>query len=194
MPNVLKPTWFGNPILRENARRLTKSDIASPEVQTLIADMQHTIATKRYGVGLAAPQVGQSVALSVVAIKPTPSRPEAEAVDLVIINPEVVSTSGRRKQMWEGCVSFGGGRDFPYARCLRYPKVRVHYLDKRGTHHEQDFEGLLAHVLQHEIDHLNGVLFVDRIKDLKSFVMVSEYRKRYLPLNQKKQRSNGANH
>jgi peptide deformylase len=182
MAKILKRTVFGDPVLSAPARRLSESDINSPEIQTLIEDLRHTLQVKKYGVGLAAPQVGQGVALSVVGIKPTPSRPDAQSEDMVIINPEIVKTYGARAQMWEGCISFGtSSRDFPYAKALRWRKIRVRYLDEHGKQHEKDFDGLLAHVLQHEIDHLNGVLFTERIKDPKTLMMMSEYKKHILP-------------
>lgn len=183
MAKILKPTLFGNPILRQKARQLSVAEIISPETQELIADMQYTLAVKKYGMGLAAPQVGHSIALSVIGVKPSPSRPELQTERVIIINPVIVRTYGRRSQMWEGCISFqGGSRDFPYAKALRWRKVRVHYLDERAKQQEKDFNGFLAHVLQHEVDHLNGILFVERVRDPKTFVMVSEYKKRILPL------------
>jgi peptide deformylase len=192
MPEVLKPTLFGNPMLREKARRLISAEIASAEIQKLIADMQHTLVTKKYGVGLAPPQVGQGIALTVIGIKPTPTRPKLKPVELVVFNPEIVKTYGRRRQLWEGCISFGGGRDFPYAKALRWRKVRVRYLDEHGKQQEKDFEGLLAHLLQHETDHLNGVLFVDHVRDPKTWMMASEYKKRMLPLEQKRRKKRNA--
>ncbi len=187
MVKVLKRTQFGNPILREPARRLTRTEILSPEINELIADMRHTVDVKKYGVGLAAPQIGKPIALSIVGIKRTPSRPTAEDVEMVIINPEIVKTYGSRSQKWEGCISFGGGTNFPYAKALRWSRVRVKYLDEQANVHEKDFEGLLAHVLQHETDHLNGILFVERVKDPRTFVMVSEYKKYILPKERKVQ-------
>lgn len=189
MAKILKPTIFGNPILREKAKRLTPAEITSPEIQELIADMQYTIANKKYGVGLAAPQVGRSVAMSVIAIKATPSRPDLQPTELVIINPEVVRTYGRRTQMWEACVSFNGaGANFPYAKALRWRRIRVRYLDEQGTPHEEGLDGILAHVFQHETDHLNGILFVDRVRDTKTWMMISEYKKRILPQERKARR------
>jgi peptide deformylase len=187
MSKVLQRTLFGNPILRQPARHLSAQEILSSEIQTLIADMRYTVEAKKYGVGLAAPQVGHAIALSIIGIKPTPSRPHAKAIELAIINPEIIKTYGRRRQFWEGCISFGGAANFPYAKALRYAKVRVRYLDEYAKVHERDFDGLLAHVLQHEIDHLNGVLFVERVKDPRTFLMVSEYKKFVLPLERKHQ-------
>ena len=177
-PTILRRTQFGNPVLRQTTKQLTKDEILSPKIQNLIANMQHTLLVKKYGVGLAAPQVGQSVALTVLGIKPTPTRPNLQTLDMVVINPEIVQLIGTKKPMWEGCISFGDTKNFPYAQVPRYEHIKLKWQDEHGIHHEQDFEGLTAHVLQHEIDHLNGILFVDRVEDPTTYVTVSEYRKR----------------
>lgn len=177
---TLRRTQFGNPILRQTAKRLTDEDILSDDVQQLIATMRHTLQTKRYGVGLAAPQVGKSIALTLIGIKSTPSRPNHPKLDLVVINPEIIKTYGDKEPMWEGCLSFGTTQNFPYAQVPRYPKIRMRWQDEHAKQHEQDFSGIAAHVLQHEIDHLNGVLFVDRVEDTTSYMTIVEYKKRYL--------------
>lgn len=178
---ILRRTLFGNPILRQKARTLTPDEIRSEEVQELITAMRETLKTRKFGVGLAAPQVGKDLALSVIGIKPTPNRPHEKNIDMVIINPEIVRTYGSRTGLWEGCISLGSGPDSPYAKAMRFKKVRVRYTDEKGKPHEADYQGLLAHVLQHEIDHLHGILFVDRVRDTTTYVTQSEYRKRYLP-------------
>jgi peptide deformylase len=188
MSRILNRTQFGNPILRTVARKLEPNEIVSEKIQTLIEDMLFTLEIKKYGIGLAAPQIGESIALSVISVKPTPTRPELEKSKLIIINPEITQTYGRRTQKWEGCISFGSGRNFPYAKALRWSKIHVRYLDEKGIPQEGDFDGMLAHVLQHEIDHLQGVLFVDRVRDSKTYVMVDEYKKRILPLERKRKR------
>jgi peptide deformylase len=172
-------TKFGNPVLRTVTRRLDATTVLSAEIQELITEMQHWLrARPKFGVGLAATQVGHDVAISVIDIKPTPYRPEAETLSMVIINPEIIATYGRRSSMWEGCISFGGDfDDFPYAKALRYKKIRLRYMDEKGESHEDDYEGLLAHVMQHETDHLNGVLFVDHVRDSKTWRMKSEHLK-----------------
>lgn len=177
---ILRRTQFGNPVLRQVARQLDTAEIRSEAVQTLIQNMYYTLERKKYGIGLAAPQVGESLALSAILVMPMPWRPTVEEVKLTIINPKVIETYGRRTGMWEGCISFcGEQKEFPYAKALRWRKVRVKYQDERGEWHEKKFDGLLAHVLQHEIDHLNGILFVDRVRDPKTYVTVGEYIKRY---------------
>lgn len=150
--------------------------------------MQHTLIAKKYGVGLAAPQVGRGIALTVIWIKPLPHRPNVQEQKLVAFSPEIIETYGRRSRMWEGCISFGSGTNFPYAQTLRYKKIRVRFTDELANIHEREFEGLLAHVMQHEIDHLNGILFVDRVIDSKSWMMVGEYKKRILAERRKLQK------
>jgi len=174
---ALRRTQFGNPILRQVARRLEPTEIRSERIQALIADLHFTLTSKKYGVGLAAPQVGHSLALSVINIQPTDYRPEVTPLKLTVINPEIIQTYGRRTQLWEGCLSFGASRDTPFAKVPRYVKIRVAYLDGQGKPHEADFEGLPAHILQHEIDHLQGKLFVDRVVDTTTYVTMSEYRR-----------------
>lgn len=181
MPKLLKRTLFGNPILRQKSKRLSIAEIKSPEIQELIVNMKHTVDKKAYGVGLAAPQVGVGVALSLIAIKPTPSRPNNPIFNKVIINPEIIETYGRRIGMWEGCISFGVEEYVPYAKALRYKKIKVTYMDQDAKKHTEVLDGLVSHVFQHETDHLNGILFVDRVRDKKTFIMSSEYRKRVLP-------------
>jgi peptide deformylase len=172
---ILKRAEFGNPILREVARCLTDAEIKSPETQVLIEDMYYTLDKKKYGVGLAAPQVGRGVSISTIGIKATPTRPDLKDEKLTIINPEIINYYGQKTGMWEGCIS---GTTI-YAKAMRYKKIKMQWQDENAQHHEQDFDGFMAHVLQHEVDHLNGVLFVDRVKDSKTYMTIAEYKKRY---------------
>jgi len=178
MATVLKPTRFGNPILREVARWLTPEEILSDDIQSLINNMRFTLTERSYGVGIAAPQVGVSVALSVIGIKPTPTRPMLEPFESVIINPAIVATHGRRTQLWEGCISCGTGNDTLYGKVPRFKKITLRWLDEKAQAHEALLEGFVAHVAQHETDHLNGILFVDKVKDTSSYMMADEYKKR----------------
>lgn len=178
MSKILKATRFGNPILRSKAKHLTLELIKSEKIQTLIDDMRYTLLKKEYGVGIAAPQVGFNVALSVIGIKPTPNRPNLERFETVIINPEIIETYGNRKQLWEGCISCGTGNNTLFAQVPRYKKIKLRWLDEGGRKQERVLDGFIAHVAQHETDHLNGILFVDRVKDPSTFMMADEYRKR----------------
>lgn len=178
MPHILKATQFGNPILRTPARRLDLAEIAAPEVQLLIEDMLYTLHNRPYGVGLAAPQVGCDIAIAIVGLKPTKYRPEGEDFEMVMINPSITAEYGRRTGMWEGCISESAGRVGLFAKALRYRKLKLQWYNEHGEYNEEIFEGLKAHVIQHEVDHLNGVLFVDRVGDTKTYMTSSEYRKR----------------
>ncbi len=180
MTKTLPVTRFGNPILRKTTRRLDESEILSSDIQTLIENMRYTLVEKDYGVGIAAPQVGESIALSVVGVKPTPNRPELEPFDTVLINPEIVETFGKHVDMWEGCVSCGTDDDILFAQLPRYEKVRVAWLDEHANSREEVIGGFVAQVIQHETDHLNGILFVDHVTDTASYMMADEYRKRIL--------------
>jgi peptide deformylase len=189
MAKILRRTQFGNPILRQVARRLSEDEIKSDDIQRLIANMRHTLVKKKYGVGLAAPQVGESVAISVIGIKPTPTRPNLKNYDMNIINPVITETFGSQTGMWEGCISCGTGNGMLFAKALRYKKVRLQWHDEKAQRHERIFDGFTAHVIQHETDHLNGVLFVDRVRDSKTYMTASEYKKRVATPDSKSKKS-----
>lgn len=169
----MRRTQFGNPVLRKTARPLTKKEILSPAIKDLIEDMGYTLERKKYGVGLAAPQVGKPLAITVIGLKATPTRPKLKTLSLTLINPKIIKHFGKLMPMWEGCIS---GPDM-YGKAMRYKKIRLSWLDDKAHKHEKDFEGLIAQVIQHEVDHLNGILFVDRVKDPKTYVTFSEYKK-----------------
>jgi peptide deformylase len=135
--------------------------------------MRYTLTEKRYGVGLAAPQIGEPLAIAIIGLKPTPTRPNTPKLSLTLINPVIVSHSGKRSGEWEGCIS---GPDM-YGKAMRYRKIRLRWLDGQARKREKDFEGLVAQVIQHEVDHLNGILFVDRVRDSKTYVTGAEYKK-----------------
>jgi len=169
---LYRRTQFGNPILRTPSKVLSKQEILSKQTQELLKDMRYTLEKRKYGIGLAAPQVGMGVAVVVVGLKPTPTRPNIEKLDIDFINPAITKYYGKTTGMWEACIS---GSEL-YGKAVRYKKIRLVWLDKKAQKHEDDFDGLLAQVIQHEVDHLNGVLFVDRVKDSKTYVTFSEYK------------------
>lgn len=180
--STLSITRLGNPVLRRKARLLSAKQIRSKKIQQLICDIRFTNKIKQYGVGLAAPQVGVSVALSVIGIKPTPTRPNLEPFEQVIINPSYQGI-GTQSALWEGCQSVGQGDDTLYGKALRWRKIHASWHDEQGVYHEKMLHGFVAHVFQHETDHLNGVLFVDKVKDPKTFMMADEYRRRIVKAN-----------
>jgi len=139
---------YPNPILRQKARKITKEEISSPEIQELVFEMLQTMK-EHDGVGLAAPQVGKSLRLCTIKI---------EGGTYVLINPKIKSKSWSKEIAEEGCLSFPG-KFIPIKRSKR---VKVEALDKEGRETSLKAEGLLARAFQHEIDHLDGILYIDR--------------------------------
>ena len=180
---TLKITEFGNAVLRQKARQPRLAEIKSQKIQQLIKNMRYTLVEQKLGVGLAAPQVGEGIALSVIDVRPTKNRPKVKLLELVIINPRIIETFGYRTQMWEGCIS--AGKSGLFAKTPRYKKIKAEFLDEKGRQHSRLFVGLPAQIIQHEIDHLNGVLFMDHVKDTKTYMTMKEYKK-MVKINRKK--------
>ena len=165
----LKIVQAGDPVLRERSRELTKDEIKSPEVQRLIELMRDTMH-EAPGVGLAAPQVGVSIQLAVIEDQPEylahHSAEELAATQRsvvpfhVIINPKLTLLGNESAQLFEGCLSVEGYQ----AIVDRSLKVRVECLNERGEEVTINAQGWYARILQHEIDHLNGTLYIDRMK------------------------------
>ncbi|MBA2649504.1 MAG: peptide deformylase [Legionella sp.] len=149
---IRKIIYLPDPRLRQVAKAI---DVFDDALQELISDMFETMYNAR-GVGLAAPQIGISLQLSVIDVIGDKSN------QLVIINPEIVSSTGQ-KDFEEGCLSVPGA----YDKVVRAEKVTVKALDRNGKPFEIQADGLLAECLQHEIDHLNGKLFIDLLSPLK---------------------------
>src|SRR3989344_360125 len=179
---ILRRRQFGNPIFRQRPVELSKEQILSEFIQELIKNMKYTLEKRKYGTGLAAPQVGHNVSLSVIHIRPTKTRPQlpkSKWADLVIINPKITKTYGAKTQLWEGCISLAE----VFAKVPRYKKIDLEYMDENAKQQTKTFEGLLAQVIQHEVDHLSGVLFVDKVEDSSTFMSGTEYRKRIVSKN-----------
>jgi peptide deformylase len=157
--SVREVVEIGEPVLRERARELSADEIASPGIQSLIDDL---IETKRatHGAGIAANQVGQAVRLAIVEVEEgNPRYPYKPPVPLaVIINPTVVPLGEEMVEINEGCLSVPDLR----GSLQRHLAIRVRYLDRHGQEHDEVKRGLTAGTFQHEVDHLDGILFVDR--------------------------------
>ena len=151
LPILIAP----DPGLRVRARPVTAHD--QPTVDTLVPRMLATMY-RAPGIGLAAPQVGVSFRVAVIDLMP-----DDKPSPIVLINPEIVAASDEVATREEGCLSLPG----QYADVTRPAKVEVSFQDRRGVPQKITAEGLLAACLQHEIDHLNGVLFVDHLSSLK---------------------------
>lgn len=173
----LKISQFGNSVLREPAKSVDFTQISTAEIQELISEMRRLLLSKKLGIGLAAPQVGKSLAVAVIELQKTALRDDEQVLSLVIINPTVTKTFGPKSQLWEGCISSGKGGAGLFAKVPRYKKIELAYTDENAVKHTKEFSGLAAHVIQHEVDHINGVLFVDRVKDTKTYMSYGEYKK-----------------
>ena len=150
---------LGDPVLRRPGRELTPDELRSPEIQALIDDL---IETKRaaHGAGIAANQVGEALRVAIVEVEPgNPRYPYKPAVPLtVIVNPEIEPLDGETFRVNEGCLSVPDLR----GELDRHLSIRVRYLDRDGDEHDEIRRGLTAGTFQHEVDHLDGILFVDR--------------------------------
>ncbi len=167
---------YGDPVLRAPTARIAAPD---ESVRRLIADMMETMHAAQ-GIGLAAPQVGQSLALCVIDLPADYDTTEDGrrlnpdvAMPLVLLNPEVVSASKKMNEHEEGCLSFPGLR----GNIERPLEIVLRYMDESGATHEKTFVDFLARVIQHEVDHLNGVLFIDRMSIAKRFAIKSKLKR-----------------
>jgi peptide deformylase len=160
---------LGQPVLRQVAGRV--DDPADPVVQALMDDMLVTMLEAE-GVGIAAPQVYAPLALVVVAPRPNARYPTAPYMaPTVMINPELLWGSDELEKGWEGCLSIPGLR----GPVLRHRRIGVRYLTRSGELREEELEGFPARVFQHEHDHVQGVLFVDRVASSRELVTEREY-------------------
>jgi len=169
---------MGHPLLREVARSLEPTEIDSAWLRGLVADMTDTLQDYG-GVGLAAPQVAEPVRVAIIEIAGGPSRygDLAQIPLTIFVNPTVEILDGPQAGFWEGCLSVPGLRGF----VERPQHVRVEYLDGQGKRHQLELEGFLATVFQHEFDHLDGTLFVDRMTDSRQLTFEREYRQFHTP-------------
>jgi peptide deformylase len=148
---------IGSPILRETAQPVDFP--LTPAVQQLIDDLIWT-ARDSNGVGIAAPQVAESLRLMIVASRPTPRYPHAPTMEpTALLNPQIVDRSTTEARDWEGCLSVPGVRGL----VQRATWIEVEYWDCAGNLQRVRLEGFVARIFQHEYDHLEGILFVDRV-------------------------------
>lgn len=148
---------YGDPVLRKRADDIDPEE----DLKQLIEDMFATMY-EASGVGLAAPQIGKSIRLFVVDGEPMDLE-RLKGFKKVFINPELLEESGDAMIFEEGCLSIPGIR----ADVVRSEKVRLRYTDEQGTVREEEFDGLAARIIQHEYDHLEGILFIDKIAPVK---------------------------
>lgn len=170
---ILPIVAYGDPVLRKVGVEISKD---YPNLQQLISDMFDTM-NNAFGVGLAAPQIGKAIRLFIVETKPFAERDEEEEEEeftpeerkqledfrCVFINAKMIEEVGEEWVFNEGCLSIPKIRE----DVLRKPKIRIQYYDEDFNFHDQTFEGLIARVIQHEYDHIEGKLFTDKISPLR---------------------------
>jgi peptide deformylase len=154
---------MGHPALREKAKPVDK--FGTPELRALLEDMKETMAAKD-GAGLAAPQIGVSQRVVIFGVDHNPRYPNAEPVPFtVLVNPKLVMLTREIEEDWEGCLSVPGMRGI----VPRYTRLRYSGFDIEGNPIEREAEGFHARVVQHECDHLDGILYPQRMTDMTRF-------------------------
>jgi len=171
MPVLRQIAELGQPVLRAPARAVENP--GDPVLQRLIDDMLAT-AAEAEGVGIAAPQVFESLRVCIVASRPNSRYPHAPVMEpTAVINPEILWVSDETIKDWEGCLSLPGLRGL----VPRHRRICVRYLDRLGEQREEEHADFIARIFQHEIDHLNGTVFVDRLEDTRDLVTEREFRR-----------------
>jgi peptide deformylase len=163
---------IGHPVLRERAREVTPEELRSKEVQRLIDDMIDTMRAAS-GAGLAANQVAETLRIAVVEVREGNRRyPYKPPVPLtVVVNPSIEPLDDDVEQINEGCLSVPGLR----GEVPRHMSIRLRYTDREGAEREEVRRGLTAGTFQHELDHLNGVLFLDRVADPRTLTTWEQF-------------------
>ncbi len=174
MSDIRSVIELGHPVLRQTAQPI--DDVICDRTQFLIDDLIAT-AVETNGVGIAAPQVAVSERLIIVASRPNLRYPHAPTMEpTAMINPEIVDHSSEQVKGWEGCLSVPGIRGF----VPRYAAIAVEYTDRHGSRQHQEFTDFVARIIQHELDHLNGKVFLDRVNNTHDLMSEKEYFKQVL--------------
>ncbi len=177
---ILKVARLGHPVLRQKARPLAAEEVRAPETQRFIDDMIETM--REYdGAGLAANQVHTLLRIAVIEVQGNPRYPDAPHIPLtVLINPVVTPATEEMEEGWEGCLSV------PDLRGLvpRYTAVRLEYLDRDARPQGTLAKDFFARVIQHETDHLDGIVYLDRMRDLSTLSHIAEWQKHWLGIRE----------
>lgn len=174
MAIVLQIAQLGDPVLRRKAGPIY--NVYEDRIQHLIDNLIATVIDT-HGVGIAAPQVGESDRLFIVASHPNsryPSAPEMEPT--AMINPRILTHSEEIVKDWEGCLSIPGIRGL----VPRYQAIEIDYIDRDGKKQIQQLTGFVARIFQHESDHLDGIVFLDRLESTQDIMTEQEYQKQVM--------------
>lgn len=165
---------LGNPILRQQAQLV--DNVRDDHIQQLIDALMAT-ATAANGVGIAAPQVSESYRLFIVASRPNLRYPNAPQIEpTAMINPRIIAYSTQRVKGWEGCLSIPGIRGV----VPRYQAIEVEYTTREGKLHRQELTDFVARIFQHEYDHLDGIVFLDRVESTQDLMTEQEYQQQII--------------
>jgi peptide deformylase len=170
--SILKVSRLGHPVLRKESQPVSVEALASPAIQTLIDNMVETMV-EYTGVGLAAPQVHESLKIAVIESK----GPRGDIPLTVLVNPTVTVLDNSQLEDWEGCLSIPDLR----GRVSRHAKLRVDSLDRHGKPQQFIAEGFFARVVQHEFDHLMGHVYIDRMRDFSTLTHFAEFQRYWVP-------------
>src|SRR3989344_4307606 len=171
MATLLQIAQLGRPLLRQKAKPV--ANIKDTQIQKLIDDLLETVMDVNC-VGIAAPQVYVSQRIFIVASHPNPRYPHApDMVPTSMINPRLISHSKATQKDWEGCLSIPGIRGL----VPRWTEIQVAYTTSTGKKTRAEFTDFIARIFQHEYDHLEGIMFLDRVETTQDFISEKEYQK-----------------
>lgn len=164
---ALEIAQIGNPILRQKTKEVTNlKDLFLPELNS---SLHKTLAQTANGVAIASPQIFQTYSVFLINYKP--KKDDASEIDKFIINPKIIKELGDNVTMWEACLSIPG----LFGQVKRKEKIQVEYYDLQGNKIEEELSGFDARIFQHEYDHLEGILYTDKVI-LSSLMTENEYR------------------
>ena len=153
-----------NPVLRQIAKPVAKTEIGSTKINAVLKTMSLAMHSQKDGVAIAAPQIGESLQIFMISgslLKEADPKYKGEEKDLIFINPKIIKASKEKKEVEEGCLSVR----WIYGKVRRSVRVTLEALDENGQKIERGASGLMAQIFQHETDHLNGVLFIDKARE-----------------------------
>lgn len=171
MPKLLQISQLGHPVLRK--KTVEVNDFSDKQLQALIDDMIATVKEVG-GVGIAANQVYESKRVFIIASNPNKRYPKAPKMKpLAMINPKIIERSDKQVKDWEGCLSIPGVRGL----VPRYISIKIEYYDRKGKKQTKLLKDFLARIFQHEFDHINGLVYLDRLETNKDIITEKEYYK-----------------
>lgn len=176
MSEILQISQLGNPVLRRKSQFV--QNIQDDRIQQLIDNLISTVQ-HAHGVGIAAPQVARGDRLFVVASRPNLRYPQAPKMEpTAMINPRIVASSTKTVKDWEGCLSIPGIRGLvPRSR-----SIEIEYTSRDGQLHKQELTDFVARIFQHEHDHLDGIMFLDRVENTRELMTEDEYQQQFVKL------------